>query len=111
MLTSLPALSFPSLTSRNPAFLPMTFRAKEETGMWEREAKALPSEGSSSGERHPGSKAGSAGKPQASHLPSLRLGFPSLKWTVGLDGCFCLFNDLGSPMPILGGWVGEKGPD
>lgn len=69
--TDLPTLSSPSLTFiRNPSFLPMTFMAKEANGTWEREAgRTSPSEGRSSGAKHPGSKPGSAVKPQASHYP------------------------------------------
>lgn len=33
----------PSLPFRNPSFLPVTFMAKEEMGLWEREAEAPPS--------------------------------------------------------------------
>lgn len=55
---------------RNPSFLPMTFMAKEANGTWEREAgRTSPSEGHSSGAKHPGSKPGSSVKPQASHYP------------------------------------------
>jgi hypothetical protein len=62
--------------SRHPYFLAMTFKAKETSGMREKEAGAPPPRGMAVLWHDPGSKPGSAGKPQADHLSLLNLSFP-----------------------------------
>jgi hypothetical protein len=86
--------------SRHPYFLAMTFKAKETTGMREKEAGAPPPRGMAVLWHDPGSKPGSAGKPQADHLSLLNLSFPVSNMTVGLDRCSCPPETLGSSLPI-----------
>lgn len=88
----------------------MTFVAKEATGMWEREAEAPPCKGQQCWGETCWVQARFRCETQASHMPSLSLGFPSLIPSLGLDGRSCPSNDLGSPVPTVGGERG-KGPD